>query len=66
MENAVSLSVSPFQVLLAVGFQVWLLVFPILILRKLDRLTRLFEEKFGEQEEPDEREQPEDSGQQGT
>jgi hypothetical protein len=55
MENAVSLSVSPFQVLLAVGFQVWLLVFPILILRKIDRLTALIEEKFAG---PEEVEQP--------
>lgn len=51
MDNAINFSVSPLQALLAVGFQVWLLVFPILILRKLDRLTNMLEDKFGDSEE---------------
>ncbi len=59
MDNPISLSVTPLQALLAVGFQVWLLVFPILILRKLDRLTNLLEEKFGNPQESGE------SGEQG-
>ena len=39
MDNAISLSVTPIQALLALAFQVWLLVFPIIIIRKLNHLT---------------------------
>ena len=59
MDNPMSFSVTPLQALLAIGFQVWLLVFPILILRKLDRLTNLLEEKFGGEE--DNPQNPQDS-----
>ena len=41
MENAVNLSVSPFQLLLALAFQIWLVVFPIIVIRKLNYLTQL-------------------------
>ncbi|MBF0123044.1 MAG: hypothetical protein HQL21_06530 [Candidatus Omnitrophica bacterium] len=62
MDTAMNFSVTPFQAILAIGFQLWLLVFPILILRKLDRLTALFEEKFGEPEEIDESEPSDEQG----
>jgi hypothetical protein len=39
MDQALNVSVSPFQLLLALAFQVWLVVFPIIIIRKLNYLT---------------------------
>lgn len=44
MENAINLSVTPLQALLALAFQAWLIIFPIIIFWKVDRLTRLVEE----------------------
>lgn len=41
MENSINISVSPLQVLLTLAFQIWIIVFPILILRKLNYLTDL-------------------------
>ncbi len=43
MEQALQISVTPIQALLAVAFQLWLIVFPVLILRKLNYLTQLIE-----------------------
>ena len=40
MESALSVNVTPFQLLIAMAFQLWLLIFPIMILRKIDRLER--------------------------
>ncbi len=51
MEEAISLNVTPFQAILALAFQVWLIVFPILILKKLNYLTRLLEDRFQSSEE---------------
>jgi hypothetical protein len=51
MEEAVNFNISPFQVILALAFQVWLIVFPILILKKLNHLTRLLEDRFSSGEE---------------
>ena len=44
MENSISVSVTPLQALLALAFQVWIVVFPIIIIRKLNHLTSLFQE----------------------
>ncbi len=41
MENTISLSVTPFQALLALAFQVWMIVFPIILIRKINYLTDL-------------------------
>jgi len=41
MENSISISVSPFQALLALAFQIWIVVFPIILIRKLNYLTAL-------------------------
>ncbi len=41
MENAINISVSPFQALLALAFQIWIVVFPIILIRKLNYLTAL-------------------------
>lgn len=44
MENAVNISVSPIQMLLSLAFQIWIIVFPIIIIKKLNYLTQLLEE----------------------
>ena len=41
MENSISLSVSPLQAMLALAFQIWIVVFPIILIRKLNYLTAL-------------------------
>lgn len=44
MDNAINLSVTPFQALLALAFQVWMVVFPIILIRKINYLTDLLHE----------------------
>ncbi len=51
MDNAHNISVTSGQVILALIFQMWLVVFPVVIILKLNRLTRLLEERFGTEEE---------------
>ena len=51
MENSLNISVSSTQVILALLFQMWLVVFPVIIILKLNRLTKLLEERFGADEE---------------
>ena len=51
MENALAVSVSPLQVLLALAFQIWIVVFPIIIIRKLNQLTALLQERLGSDQE---------------
>jgi len=51
MENTLNISVTSTQVILALIFQMWIIVFPIIIILKLNRLTRLLEERFGADEE---------------
>lgn len=41
MENSISISVSPLQALLGLAFQIWIIVFPIILIRKLNYLTAL-------------------------
>ena len=41
MENSISISVSPLQAILALAFQIWIVVFPIILIRKLNYLTAL-------------------------
>ena len=54
MENSINVNLSPIQALLSLAFQIWLIVFPIIIIRKLDYLTGILKEKFGiDQEESD-------------
>ena len=48
MENSINLSVTPFQALLALAFQVWMIVFPILLIRKINYLTDLLQEHLDE------------------
>ena len=46
MENAINVSVTPLQAVLALAFQVWIVVFPIIIIRKLNYLTDLMQNQF--------------------
>jgi len=48
MENSINLSVTPFQALLAIAFQVWMIVFPILLIRKINYLTDLLQDHLDE------------------
>ncbi len=50
MENTINISLSPLQVLLSVAFQLWIIIFPILILRKLNYLTQLLQGQDESQE----------------
>lgn len=43
MENAINVSFTPLQMILSLAFQVWIIVFPIIIIRKLNHLTSLFD-----------------------
>ena len=48
MENLINISVTPFQVILALAFQMWMIVFPILLIRKINYLTDLLHEHLDE------------------
>ena len=48
MENTINLSVTPLQAYLALAFQVWMIVFPILLIRKINYLTDLLHEHLDE------------------
>jgi len=41
MENGINITVSPLQALLGLVFQIWMIVFPIILIRKLNYLTAL-------------------------
>lgn len=47
MENTLNLTVTPFQALLALAFQLWIIIFPIVLLRKVNYLTDLLHEHLG-------------------
>ncbi len=44
MDGTINLSVTPIQALLALAFQVWMIVFPIILIRKINYLTDLLHE----------------------
>jgi len=44
MENAINFKVTPIQLLLTMAFQIWIVLFPIFILKKLNNLTNLLHE----------------------
>ena len=46
MENSISVNVAPWQVVLSLAFQIWIIVFPIMIIRKLNYLTSLLQAQF--------------------
>ncbi len=45
MDNPITFSVSPIQVILSLAFQAWIIIFPIVIIRKLNYLISLFQEQ---------------------
>lgn len=52
MDNALAAGISPLQMVFLVVLQVWFyIVFPILVLRKLNYLTQLMQNQFEENEE---------------
>ena len=54
MENSISINVSPLQALIALAFQIWIVVFPIILIRKLNYLTSLIaSQKYYEDEAED-------------
>jgi hypothetical protein len=50
MEN-INISLTPIQVALSLAFQIWIVVFPILIIRKLNYLTQLMQAQFDPEKE---------------
>lgn len=43
--SSLSLTVTPLQMLLSLAFQIWLVVFPIILIRKVNYLTALLEDQ---------------------
>ena len=41
MENSLSVTITPIQALLGLAFQIWIIVFPIILIRKINYLTAL-------------------------
>ena len=54
MENAIEFSVTPMQALLGLLFQIWIIVFPIILIRKLNYLTALIASQSNYDEQGDE------------
>lgn len=51
MEGSVNFTVTPFQAILALAFQMWMIIFPIVLIRKINYLTELLHEHLdGHQE----------------
>lgn len=46
MENSINVSYTPWQVVLSLAFQIWIVVFPVIIIRKLNYLTDLLHAQF--------------------
>ncbi len=46
MENAITVSLTPLQALLSLAFQIWIVVFPIILIRKINYLTDVIQEQF--------------------
>jgi len=53
MDNAINISISPIQILLASAFQIWIIVFPIILIRKINYLTALLTAQTSDEEEGD-------------
>lgn len=51
MESTVSLTVTPLQVLLAFASQIWMIVFPILLIKKINYLTDLLHDHLDQHQE---------------
>jgi hypothetical protein len=51
MESSVNLTVTPFQAILAFAFQIWMIVFPIMLIRKINYLTDLLHDHLDQHKE---------------
>ena len=48
-----TVSLTPIQQLLTMAFQIWMIIFPIILIRKINYLTTLLEEQFTSDENND-------------
>jgi hypothetical protein len=46
MDQPISVNFTPLQMLLSVAFQLWIIIFPIIIIRKLNHVTAILHEQF--------------------
>lgn len=46
MENAITVNLTPLQILLSLAFQIWIVVFPIILIRKINYLTDLIQDQM--------------------
>lgn len=60
MDNNFTVSITYFQAILSLVFQVWLIVFPIIIIKKLNYITDILQAQF----EEDDHSAPSDADQQ--
>lgn len=51
MENAITVNLTPLQALLSLAFQAWIVVFPIILIRKINYLTDIIQEQFDSNKE---------------
>ena len=50
MENALTISVTPLQMILSLAFQAWIIIFPLLILKKLNYIAELLQAQFEDED----------------
>ena len=48
MQDNMTINITPLQIILTLAFQLWIILFPILILRKLNNLTEIITQHFGD------------------
>lgn len=51
MENSITVSLTPLQVLLSLAFQIWMIVFPIILIRKINYLTAIMQDQIDSNKE---------------
>ena len=52
MENAITVNITPLQAILNLAFLTWIfIIFPIIIIRKLNYLTALIQDQLGSERE---------------
>ena len=51
MENSLSVTITPIQALLGLAFQIWIIVLPIILIRKVNYLTALIASQNNDDDE---------------
>ncbi len=46
MENSFTVNLTPLQVFLSLAFQIWMIVFPIILIRKVNYLIAIIQDQF--------------------